>query len=96
MRLTAARLALLAGAIFLAVLWGQLTEVSAVDRCLDRGGSYDYGIGRCDLVRSQPVSVPREPPHVRSRSQLAAIIAATTLLAMFYWQDRRRRSRPGV
>lgn len=25
-----------------------------VERCLDRGGSYNYQVGQCDFVRSQP------------------------------------------
>jgi hypothetical protein len=40
-------------------LW--LVEMSSVDMCLDRGGSWDYRTGECDFLQNHPY----EPLHIR-------------------------------
>ncbi len=44
----------------LALFWAPAQEYFAIDRCIDRGGSYDYAGHLCDFKQSHPVdgSVP--------------------------------------
>jgi hypothetical protein len=37
-----------------AMAWPTAEEMSAVSRCSDMGGSYDYGTGHCDLRLKHP------------------------------------------
>jgi len=41
-------------AIAIALAWPFAAELSAVDRCLDAGCSFDYALGRCDFNVNHP------------------------------------------
>lgn len=55
-------LAVLGVIVVLAVTLPFAREYLTVDTCLDRGGSFDYSNGTCDLKASHPFS-PRSERH---------------------------------
>ena len=98
MRLTLSRLLLLAMIAAIAVSWNPARRFFAADKCLDAGGSYDYGAARCDFDRSQPGPAASgvEQPTVSVSAVAVAALAVGVAAAGFTWRDRRHSSRPVV
>ena len=61
-------------------------EVVVVDQCLDHGGSFDYGTGRCDFVT---VSHPVIPFASRHRLTLTGSAVAALLSLGILIRQRR-------
>ncbi len=95
MRLTRTRLALLAGAALLGLLWGRAVRYVEVDRCLDRGSRWNDAMQYCE-DGSDRVLVAWTTAQGHPANWVVAAVAAGLLLVVFGWQDFRRRSRHGV
>jgi hypothetical protein len=91
MRVTAARLILLAAVVITALAWRPVTTWLAADACLDAGGSYDYTLSRCDHEQSHPGS---DGSIVLFRNMgipvVIGVLAVAALIGVFVRQDRRR------
>jgi hypothetical protein len=65
------------------------SEALRVDSCLDRGGSYDYQLGRCDFAQVH-ARVPFSGRHPDILLFSAAAGAIVLLLSMRLGRDARR------
>jgi hypothetical protein len=76
--------------MLLAVTYG--LEFSAVDRCLDSGGSFDYGRMVCDHSQNHPYVpfVQRRKAFVRSMGSIGAV--SILAVAAFVLRGRKPRS----
>ncbi len=69
-----------------------LTELSAVEACLDAGGSYNYRLGACDQAASHPYSsfLQRHMLLVNG-GMLLSVVGLFCCLVGLYSRDNRRR-----
>jgi len=70
-----------AALVFLAA--ERVVEIFTVDACLDKGGSYDYVTGACDLNQKHPpVPYIKRHPETGVAASLAVVAALLSVLLM--------------
>ena len=89
-------------ALGLIILWpiatAYIREFRLVDRCLDRGGSFDYAGMRCDHNEAHAY-IPFTSRHEGLGTRISVgtvLLAAAILTPMVGTVARRQRSRPAV
>ena len=64
-------------------------DQSAVDACLDQGGSYNYDLGECDLQQEHPFKplLVRHPLLING-SMLVSVIGLCMCMKGLLWRPR--------
>ena len=94
MRLSVGRLALLLSLVLLPILSVPVGEFFAADACLNRGGSFDYVLSRCDMVEGHaylPV-LPRWRSWLDGPTVGLSLFLLVGAVLLLRTQDRRRAS----
>jgi len=68
------------------LVWPSMNEFLAIDSCLDRGGSYDYAHGLCDLEGSRSFGLNEQR---NSKTGLLLLIAGMIIGLLTLYHHKR-------